>query len=125
MRYGKPVAGALVRCVTVTSLVDVAKGLPPDSSGWKLPIEAEIRTGADGAYEFTHLPVGARTFFYSAPGRDLAPAIKDLIVVQDGLGAQLNVTLARPNVLRVELGWSFVMPVVRVHLIPHRWWPRW
>ena len=31
-----------------------------------------------------------RTFFYSAPGRDLAPAIKDLIVVQNGLGAQLD-----------------------------------
>jgi Carboxypeptidase regulatory-like domain len=120
---GKPVAGALVRCVRVESLVEVAKGAPPDSSGWKLPIEAELRTGEDGSYDFPHLPVGARTLFYSAPGRDLAPAIKDLIVVQDGLGAQLNVTLARPKRLHVELGWSFVVPAVRFHLIPHRWWP--
>jgi hypothetical protein len=120
---GKPVAGALVRCVRVENLVEVARGAPPDSSGWKLPIEAELRTGEDGTYDFPHLPVGARTFFYSAPGRDLAPAIKDLIAVQDGLGAQLNVTLARPKRLHVELGWSFVVPAARFHLIPHRWWP--
>ncbi len=37
--------------------------------------------------------------------------------------AQLNVTLAPPKRLHVELGWSFVVPSVRIHLIPHRWWP--
>jgi hypothetical protein len=120
---GKPVEGALVRCVKVESLVDVAKAGTPSASGWKVPIEAKISTGADGRYEFTHLPVGARTFFYSASGRDLAPAIKDLVVVQDGLGAQLDVALSRPKVLRVELGWSFIVPVSRFYLIPHRWWP--
>ncbi len=120
---GKPVAGALVRCAKVESLVELAKGGTPSSSGWRIPIEAEISTGQDGAYEFTHLPVGARTFFYSAPGRELAPAVKDLIVVQDGLGARLNVTLERPTVLRVRLGWSSVKPATRLHLIPHRWWP--
>ena len=120
---GKPVVGALVRCVRVESLVELAKEWLPTSSGWKLPVEAEISTGQDGKYEFAHLPIGARTFFYSAPGRDLAPAIKDLIVVQDGLGAQLDVTLARPKVLRVQLGWSSIKPTPRFHLIPHRWWP--
>ena len=48
---------------------------------------------------------------------------QDLIVVQDGLGAQLDVTLARPKELRVELGWSSIVPTARFHLIPHRWWP--
>jgi len=120
---GKPVAGALVRCAKVESLVDLAKGGIPASSGWTIPIEAEISTGEDGTYEFTDLPVGARTFFFSAPGRDLAPAVKDLIVVQDGLGALLNVTLARPAMLRARLGWSSVKPATHFHLIPHRWWP--
>ncbi len=120
---GKPVAGALVRCAKVESLVELAKAGTPSSSGWTIPIEAEISTGQDGTYEFTHLPVGARTFFYSAPGRELAPAIKDLIVVQDGLGARLNVTLERPAVLRVRLGWSSVKPATHFHLVPYRWWP--
>jgi hypothetical protein len=120
---GKPVAGALVRCVKVESLVELANDWTPTSSGWKLPIEAERSTGEDGRYDFAQLPVGARTLCYSAPGRDLAPAIKDLIVVQDGLGAQLDVTLGRPKVLRVQLGWSSIKPTARFHLIPHRWWP--
>ncbi len=120
---GKPVSGALVRCTKVESFIELAKDWMPTSAGWTLPIEAEISTGEDGTYEFTHLPVGARTFFYSAPGRDLAPAVKDLVVVQDGLGAQLNVTLRRPTVLRLRLGWSSVAPMTRFHLFPHRWWP--
>ena len=65
-----------VRCVKVESLVELARDWLATSSGWKLPIEAEISTGEDGRYEFPHLPVGARTFFCSAPGRELAPAIK-------------------------------------------------
>jgi hypothetical protein len=120
---GNPVAGALVRCAKVESLVELAKGGTPTSSGWTIPIETEIWTDEDGTYNFAHLPVGARTFFYSAPGRDLAPAVKDLIVVQDGLGALLNVPLERPALLRVRLGWSSVKPATRFHLIPHRWWP--
>ena len=124
---GKPVAGALVRCVRVENLRRGSQGRsasPDSSSGWKLPIEAELRTSEDGTYDFPQLPVGARTFFYSAPGRDLAPAIKDLIAVQDGLGAQLNVTLARPKRCTWSFGWSFVVPAARFpYLIPHRWWP--
>ncbi len=119
---GKPVAGALVRCAKVESVVELAKGGTPSSSGWTVPIEAEISTGQDGTYEFTHLPVGARTFFYSAPGRDLAPAIKDLIVVQDGLGARLDVTLARPAKLLVRLK-TPAKTAMRLYLVPQRWWP--
>ncbi len=119
---GKPVAGALVRCARVESLVELAKGGAPSSSGWTIPIETEISTGEDGTYEFTHLPLGARTFFYSAPGRDLSPAIKDLIVVQDGLGAQLDVTLARPAKLLVRLRVP-AKTAMRLYLVPQRWWP--
>jgi hypothetical protein len=60
--------------------------------------------------------------------------------VQDGLGAQLNVTLERPAILRVTLMPAPVRSVVmnahgrklsatrepapaRLYLIPHRWWP--
>ena len=119
---GKPVAGALVRCAKVESLVELAKGGTPASSGWTIPIEVETSTGEDGSYEFTHLPVGARTFFYSAPGRELAPAIKDLIVVQDGLGAQLDATLARPAKLLVRLK-APAKTAMRLYLVPQRWWP--
>ena len=61
------------------------------------------------------------------------------MVVQDGLGAQLNVKLDRPAVLRVKIEPRRVRSVLfggtgrnekvkapaptRLHLIPHRWWP--
>ena len=137
---GKPVSGALVRCVRIESLVELAKAGMPNASRWTVPIEAEVTTDSAGNYEFPHLPVGARTFFYSAPGPELAPVIKDLVVVQDGLGAQLNVTLERPAVLRVKIEAAPVRTVLmsgagrspgpskppapsRLHLIPQRWWP--
>jgi len=119
---GKPVAAALVRCTKVESLVDLAKGGIPASSGWTIPIEAQTTTNARGHYEFSHLPVGARTLFYSAPARDLAPAIQDLLVVQDGLGAQLDVTLARPAKLLVRLK-APAKTAMRLYAIPQRWWP--
>jgi hypothetical protein len=71
---GKPVAGALVRCVKVESLVGLADRGPPTLSNWKVPIETEMSTRADGTYEFGHRSVGARTLFCSAPGRELAPS---------------------------------------------------
>ena len=120
---GRPVAKALVRCVSVDSLVQLARSGSSTAPQWRIPIEDETATNEDGAYEFEHLSVGARTFFYSAPGRDLAPAVKDLIIVQDGLGAQLDVTLERPATLLVRLGWTPTKPRVRFHLVPHRWWP--
>ena len=119
---GKPVVGASVRCAGLESLSRLAGAGKPSSSIWSIPIEAEVRTGDDGSYDFPHLPVGARTFFYSAPGRDLSPAIKDLIVVQDGLGARLDVTLGPPATLRVKLA-SPAEAARRLVLVPHRWWP--
>lgn len=120
---GQPVAGALVRSARLESLVELARGGSPSPSRWNVPIETETRTDEHGRYEFPHLPVGGRTFFYSAPaGRDLAPAIKDLIVVQDGLGAQLDVTLGKPAKLTVR----FPIPMkeaTRLYLVPERWWP--
>ncbi len=138
---GKPVPGALVRCVRLESLVELARTGLPSASKWTLPIEAETTANDQGRYEFPYLPIGGRTFFYSAPGRDLAPAIKDLVVVQDGLGAQLDVTLARPAVLHVKLVPARMPSLVmrgadrvirdrarqpsprRLYLVPHRWWP--
>ncbi|MFI5454084.1 MAG: carboxypeptidase-like regulatory domain-containing protein [Isosphaerales bacterium] len=119
---GSTIAQALVRCVKLESLVELAKADPPAPSTWTLPIEAETRTDERGQYELPHLPVGGRTLFYSAPGRDLAPAVKDLVVVQDGLGAQLDVTLARFAKLTVRLKTPAKTPM-RLYLIPQRWWP--
>lgn len=123
---GRPVAGAIVRCVRLESLVGLAATAgPPSPSGWSLPIEAETRTDAAGRYAFPHLPVGGRTFFYSAPAgreRDLAPAVKDLVVVQDGLGARLDVTLAKPARLLVRFR-TPTETAMRLYLVPQRWWP--
>jgi hypothetical protein len=136
---GKPVAGALVRCARVESLVELAEAGAPRASAWMIPVEAQTTTGTDGTYEFPHLSVGARTFFYSSLGTDLAPAVKDLVVVQDGLGANLDVTLERPAALRIKFAPVPARSVVvstpgqkpkgkpplptRLYLVPHRWWP--
>ena len=93
---GKPIREALVRCVKLESLLELAKAGTPSPTTWAVPIEAGTTTNDEGTYEFPHLPVRARTFFYSAPGQALGQAVKDLVVVQDGLGAQLDVTLMRP-----------------------------
>jgi hypothetical protein len=98
-----PVAGAVVHCAKLDTLVGLAASGMPRIKDWSVPIEAETVTKDDGTYEFPHLPVGGRSFFYSAPGRELAPAVKDLVVVQDGLGARLDVKLERPATLRVRL----------------------
>ncbi|MHB1561483.1 MAG: carboxypeptidase-like regulatory domain-containing protein, partial [Isosphaeraceae bacterium] len=123
---GQPVAGATVRCVRLESLVGLAANAgPPSPSGWSPPIETETRTDAAGRYAFPHLPIGGRTLFYSAPPgreRELAPAVKDLVVVQDGLGARLDVTLTKPARLLVR----FRTPTeasMRLYLVPRRWWP--
>ena len=120
---GQPIAGAVVRCVKLESLVELARGGAPAPSNWAIPIEVETKTDDRGRYEFPHLAVGGRTLFYSAPaGRDLAPAVKDLVVVQDGLGAQLDVTLAKPAKLTVRLR-APVKEWARLYLVPQRWWP--
>ena len=63
---GQPVSGALVRCVKVESLVELAKAGTPHASGWNFPVEAEITTGTDGGYEFPHLPVGAHILLFGS-----------------------------------------------------------
>ncbi|MBX9719018.1 MAG: carboxypeptidase-like regulatory domain-containing protein, partial [Microbacteriaceae bacterium] len=114
--------GALVRSIRIDAVIDLAKAGVRSAEDWALPVEAEARTDADGSYEFPHLPIGARTFCYSANEHGLAPQTKDLIVVQDGLGARLDVTLEKPVALRVQLD-SPAAESLRLHLIPHRWWP--
>jgi len=119
---GKPIRAALVRCVKLESLLALAKTGAPSPATWAVPIEAETTTNDEGRYEFPHLPVGARTFFYPAPGRGLGQAVKDLVIVQDGLGAQLDVVIMRPASLRLRLK-APVQAAMRLHLVPHRWWP--
>ncbi len=117
---GKPVTGAMVRCSRVMDLSQLAKIGDLSDSKWVVPIHAEMRAASDGRYSFPHLPLGAYTFFYSAPG--LGPAVKDLIVVQDGLGAVLDITLEQPRTLRVHPDAGFD-PRSRLSLVPYRWWP--
>lgn len=88
------------------------------------PIDAETLTDAQGRYEFPHLSVGARTFFYSAAGRNLAPGVRDVIVVQDGLGAVLDVALEKSRTLTVRIGPALKRPAT-LRLIPRRWIPEW
>jgi hypothetical protein len=53
---GKPVAGALVRCVRLESLVELARAGVPSASTWRLPIEAETTADEQGRYEFPICP---------------------------------------------------------------------
>ena len=116
----RPIPGATVRCCRVEALLGLDGHDPLSSSKWSLPTLAEVSTDADGAYQFPHLPVGAYTFFYSAAG--LSPAIKELVLVQDGLGRRLTSPSAEPGTLRV-LPDRPVAARTRLHLVPHRWWP--
>lgn len=119
---GKPVAGALVQSIRIDAVVDLAKAGVRSAEDWKIPVEAEVRTDDDGSYEFKHLPIGVRTFCYSTREHGLASQTKDLIVVQDGLGARLDVILERAADLRVQLNFP-AAESLRLHLIPYRWWP--
>ncbi len=117
---GRPVVGATVRCSRVSDLVSLASISELSPVNWIVPIVAEVRADSSGRYSFPHLSVGAYTFFYSAPG--LAPAIKDLIVVQDGLGAVLDVSLEQPKTLHVRSSQASTQRQ-SLRLVPHRWWP--
>ena len=118
---GRPVSGVVVRSVRLVDLIGLAGSGMARGPGWAPRIEAAAETGPDGAYEFPHLEIGARTFFFSAPGRDLAPAIREMVAVQDGMGAKLDVVLGRPESLRV-IG-PGAGAAGRLALVPHRWWP--
>ena len=113
---GTPVAAAEVRCSRVEDLVRLGRVGVMSDEMWAGPVFAATRTDSEGRYDFPHLPVGAYTFFYATPG--LAPAIKDMIVVQDGLGAVIDVTLERSRKLRVQASTES-----RLRLVPYRWWP--
>ena len=144
---GGAIPSVTVRCSRVADLAGLTTVGKMSSDKWIVSIFATNQTDAEGRYSFPHLPVGAYTFFYAAPG--WAPVVKDLIVVQDGLGSVLDVTLDRPRTLRVHPIASsiansqpFAMPYYqylettlrprhvaatfawpRLRLIPHRWWP--
>lgn len=92
---GKPVPGALVRCVRLTSLLALARAGVPAPGSWSGLVETEARTGPDGRYEFPYLDEGARALCVSAAG--LAPAVQNPIVVQDGAGPRVDVDSARPR----------------------------
>ena len=117
---GKPIASAHVRSVRLDVLVNLGDSRGDLGFLKALPVEAETLTDAQGRYEFPHLSVGSRTFFFAAAGQNLAPVVKDMIVVQDGLGALLDVTLEKSRSLTVRLGPAMKRPAT-LHLIPHRW----
>ena len=117
---GRAVAGVLVRSMPIVSLGQVTRSTPPDLSAWTNLVEAEGRTDAEGRYEFSHFAEGSRILCVSAPGR--APACRGPIVVQDGSGARVDLTLEPAETLRVRLETGIEAPF-RLTLIPHRWWP--
>lgn len=122
---GRPVVGALVQSVRLTSILELVKAGSPTLGGWHgwhdlLLVETETLTDEAGRYEFSHLAVGGRTLCYSAPGK--APAVREVVVVQDGVGARLDVTLEEPRELRVRID-DPSAPSCQLALVPYRWWP--
>jgi hypothetical protein len=117
---GKPVRGALVQCMKLTSLVQLAQTRPPTSTLWSHLVETATQTDAEGRYEFPHLAEGCRTICASAPG--LAPDVQSLILTLDGSGARIDFDLGAPKKLRVRLKDAKNRPQ-RIHLVPYRWWP--
>ena len=48
---GKPIREALVRCVKLESLLELAKTGTPSIATWAVPIDAETTTNDDGRYD--------------------------------------------------------------------------
>jgi Carboxypeptidase regulatory-like domain len=117
---GKPISGALVQCIRAESLLQLARSVPPAPTLWSGLVETEARTNSEGRYEFPYLAEGSRTICVSAPG--FAPAVQSFVVVQDGTGARIDVTLDFPKTLRLQLNDVGDRPR-RIHLVPYRWWP--
>ncbi len=66
---GNPVALAQVRSVRLDELVKMGYSGGGDLGSLKaLPVEAETLADDQGRYEFPHLSVGSRTFFFAAAG---------------------------------------------------------
>lgn len=117
---GKPVSGAVVRLLRLSSLHALVQAGPPTPASWSGLVEVETRTAADGRYEFPYLEEGARTICVSAPAH--APAVESLIVVQDGSGPRVDVELEATRTLRIALE-NVGARGRRIHLVPYRWWP--
>lgn len=116
---GIPAAGALVRSVTLPSLLRLFESGPPSPESWPALVETETRVDEQGHYEFPHFDVGARMLCASAD--DLSPDVQGPVVVQDGSGARVDFSLEPPRALRVVLDAADRQR--RVHLLPCRWWP--
>lgn len=116
---GKPVAGVVVQAVPVGTLLRLADVGEMSTSKWTLATSAKTLTSLDGTYEFPHLPVGLYTIFYAASGH--APAIRNLISVQDGLGAVLDIELGSSLSLHVNCEGA-VHARTMMRLVPQQWW---
>ncbi len=117
---GNPVPGALVRCVRGDALLELARSGAPTPENWSGLVETETRTDSEGRYEFPHLSQGSRMICASAAG--FAPDVQGLVLVQDGSGARVDFRLESPRTLRVRVADADDRPL-RIHLVPHRWWP--
>jgi hypothetical protein len=118
---GRPIAGGLVRCVLLRSLARLAQQVHSIPVSWSDLVEAETRTDSDGRYSFPSLPEGTRMVCVSAPG--FAPAVRGPIIVQDGMGARVDMTLDPPETLRIRIERVGRGEMRRVYLVPYRWWP--
>ena len=95
----------------------------PTSSGWTVPFKTQVST-SERRHVRVHAPASrGEDVFLFGPRPGLGPSYQGLDRRSGRSGAQLDVTLKRPTALRIQLGWSYVVPVARFHLIPHRWWP--
>jgi hypothetical protein len=117
---GKPVSGASVQCIRLTSLFQLARSRPVTPALWSHLVDTETQTDSEGRYEFPHLAEGCRTICVAARG--LAPDVQSLILTLDGTGARFDFDLATPKELRVRLKDADDRPR-RIYLVPYRWWP--
>jgi Carboxypeptidase regulatory-like domain len=117
---GRPISGALVRCLPAISLLRLARSRSLTPEMWSDLVETETHTNAQGNYEFPHLSEGSRTLCVSSAG--LAPDVQSLVLVQDGTGARVDFQLAAPRSLHIRLVDAGSRPW-RIGVVPYRWWP--
>lgn len=117
---GKPVVGALVRCLPIAEMLRLTRSDSLTPNLWSNLVETETRTDAEGNYEFPRLSEGCRTLCVSA--ERFAPEVQSLVLVQDGAGARLDFKLTAPRTLRVRLIDADAGPR-RIGVVPYRWWP--
>lgn len=117
---GKPVPGARVQCVRLTSLLELARRNTTTADLWSGLVETETITDSQGRYEFPHLSEGCRTICASASG--FASDVQNMVLTQDGSGATVDFNLDAPKTLRVQLRHTGNHRL-RIQLVPNRWWP--